>query len=486
MKKPFFKVKDFITTVNVKQIIMNYLFIIACGMAASYIFKLKPAGYIIVFVASLFATTLIIKYIYKMRHERNRYEDVSSYIEKMLYYFKQTERILDSLEAAVEIFPEKSDMAKAIQSAISHIQEGSEENVMQNALEIIESNYPNSRIKSMHRFMLKVEENGGDCGLGIDMLLKDQNNWSDRMAEFTFAQKNSHMTILASIIMSVIVSALLLYIPDMANIDIDLSLHNLEQTASTLFICSMLLFYAHSLKKMAVDIVNDIESDNMFTEMYSKVMNYDAHKKKTGSYLFTAMITVVLFIVCWLSNNFKIFIFSIPVIVLIANLHKIRYKVQFSQVKRKISEDFPFWLLNVALLMETENVQVAIAKSYPDAPPILKPALENMLSQLLEDPNAKEPFLSFLSRFELPEVKESMSTLYSIDTERGGNISIEFENIINRNIKQLNRAETLKNEDRTYLFEASAKIPMYISICKITVDFILLTMEFFIQMNSFL
>lgn len=80
-------------------------------------------------------------------------------------------------------------MAKAIQSAISHIQEGSEENVMQNALEIIESNYPNSRIKSMHRFMLKVEENGGDCGLGIDMLLKDQNNWSDRMAEFTFAQK---------------------------------------------------------------------------------------------------------------------------------------------------------------------------------------------------------------------------------------------------------------------------------------------------------
>ena len=80
MKKPFFKVKDFITTVNVKQIIMNYLFIIACGMAASYIFKLKPAGYIIVFVASLFATTLIIKFIYKIRHERNIYEYLSSYI----------------------------------------------------------------------------------------------------------------------------------------------------------------------------------------------------------------------------------------------------------------------------------------------------------------------------------------------------------------------------------------------------------------------
>jgi hypothetical protein len=103
--------------------------------------------------------------------------------------------------------------------------------------------------------------------------------------------------------------------------------------------------------------------------------------------------------------------------------------------------------MDVSLLLQSENVQVALQKSYDDAPLLLKPELKLMLQQLSQKPTDMEPYLSFLEDFALPEVQSSMKMLYSISEGTGGNATSQITDIIRRNQVLMNQAERMKNED---------------------------------------
>lgn len=49
------------------------------------------------------------------------------------------------------------------------------------------------------------------------------------------------------------------------------------------------------------------------------------------------------------------------------------YGIAKRKVTRALQKVFPQWLLEVSLLLQSENVQVAIMESYEEAPLLLKP-----------------------------------------------------------------------------------------------------------------
>lgn len=108
---------------------------------------------------------------------------------------------------------------------------------------------------------------------------------------------------------------------------------------------------------------------------------------------------------------------------------------------------FPQWLMEVSLLLQSENVQVAIMRSYEDAPLLLKPELKLLIERLKKQPTELEPYLLFLQDYPLPEVQSSMKMLYSISEGTGGNAGNQIADIIRRNERLLDQAQKMKNED---------------------------------------
>lgn len=106
--------------VSVKSLIGTFAMMVAGCIAAGYLFKLKPIGYVVVCIVAVMCTFNIIYQSYKARYEQRRFSDVSIYLERMIYYFSSGITILDSLVLILKLFPD-GDMHDVLEKAINII-----------------------------------------------------------------------------------------------------------------------------------------------------------------------------------------------------------------------------------------------------------------------------------------------------------------------------------------------------------------------------
>ena len=150
------------------------------------------------------------------------------------------------------------------------------------------------------------------------------------------------------------------------------------------------------------------------------------------------------------------------------------YFIAKRNVTRGIQMVFPRWLMEVSLLLQSENVQVAIMKSYEDAPKLLQPELKILIERLRLHPTEMEPYLSFLQDYPLPEIQSAMKMLYSISEGTGGNASSQIADIIRRNQVLLNKAERMKNEDALAGMYALFLAPQLTGAMKLLTDMLVI------------
>ena len=72
------------------------------------------------------------------------------------------------------------------------------------------------------------------------------------------------------------------------------------------------------------------------------------------------------------------------------------------------------WAMMLMLHLGEESVQIAIQRSYDDAPEKLKPRIKQLIDNLRRDPDGIEPYILFLREYQLPEVHLFMKMLYSV------------------------------------------------------------------------
>lgn len=128
------------------------------------------------------------------------------------------------------------------------------------------------------------------------------------------------------------------------------------------------------------------------------------------------------------------------------NQHKIGYRTAYDIIVKEINQTFPGWLMNMALLLQANNVQVAISKTIPYAPAVLKTDLQKMVEGLKKDPDAIEPYLEFLDMFKLSSVQSAMKMLYAISESGTGDAQSQITVLVQRNSKLMDKAEKLLNE----------------------------------------
>ena len=145
---------------------------------------------------------------------------------------------------------------------------------------------------------------------------------------------------------------------------------------------------------------------------------------------------------------------------------------------KEVKYAFPNWLLDLVLLLQSENVQVALQKSKKHVPGVLREELYQLIERLEQQPESSEPYHIFLQDFEIPEVHSAMSILYSLSIGSSGNADKQISELVEKNLVLLDdiERELLKNSaSGMYVLFL---LPVIVASFKLIVDMVFLMLAF--------
>lgn len=468
-----------------KQILMVYGTIIGIMVLLGYLFRLPVSWQVPILLAGVLFAPTVVRNIYKNKYEGQRFSDVNVYIEQMLYAFENSHKILTALQDVRELFPNGA-MRTIIQEAIYLISASAIDDatvdVEEQALHLIEARYPNQHVKSLHRFLLKVERIGGDFSASTKLLLENRTMWENRMHKLQDKRKKKKQEILGSCACSILLCMAMLYILPS---DVDISSMFAVRLANVFCVVSMVAIYLKGDTKLCSNLITPKKerAEDVVTRDYYKFLKYDPRKEFKTSLIFT-IVPLLVILISWFGfhNKWGVLV-GVILVPLMMTQHIWGHALLQLRLKREITIAFPQWMMELALLLQTENVQVAIFQTVDTALPILKPELQKLREALLERPNDREPFLDFFAAFGLPEITTSMQTLYSLSIGGGGDAQTQISNIVRRNNIILDRAEDMANDDSLAGLYTLFLMPVLVGSVVLMVDMTCFLLSFMSNMG---
>lgn len=435
---------------SAKKICMVYIAILLIMGLFGYALKLPFVWIIPLFIAGLLFAPAMIRNAYKNKWEKKRFSDVNVYIEQMLYAFKQSQRVLTTLQDVRILFKEGSAMREVIDEAIEIIANPSKtatsDSAQARALAVIEARYPNEYVKSLHRFMLKVESIGGNFDSSISLMLENRAMWENRVYKLQDKRKQKKYQILGSCIASILLCMVMLYIlPE----EVDISAMLPVRITNVIMVIVYFRVYLTADNKLSSNLLQnrkEMEDDKLIKD-YERFVTYDSKKELKKSLMYSVIPLLIIVVGQLVFHNIWAVGVGGVLLPLFLCQHMIGHSLLEKRLRREIAVAFPQWLMELALLLQTDNVQVAIFKTIDNALPVLQPELIKLRDGLTATPDSAEPFLNFFSLFEMPEVTTSMQMLYSLSTGSGGDADEQISNIVKRNNIILDRAEEIANEN---------------------------------------
>lgn len=381
-----------------KDILLRYGKLFILLVLAAFLLQLNVISFAVCAIVWLFVSRKWQKTVREAARQQKRLMEAELYMEQMLYAFMQEQKILAAMEDVYPLF-EEGEMQKILGKAIAHIKNDCDSSVEQE-LRAIEAAYENDRLTEIHHYLLSVERYGGDIEQPIEFLLGNVRKWMERVriyqADCRKYQRNVGLAAVLSVVVCAITNALL---PD----SIAISHSIVCQAASVLLICFDMFICLRCAKRTGKDWLKSYAADEK--EDYQKEYQY------------------------------------------VKTHHDIRSRWYKKLLAGKMKRAFPQWLMDISLLLQTENVQVALYKTKAKAPRVLRPAIDEMMEQLEHNPESMQPYQDFLKEYELLDVRSAMRMLYALSNGGYGNGERQMREIMMRNQELLDRAERAKNED---------------------------------------
>lgn len=480
-KKKFQRLKKFLYYSNTKNLIgeietygyhcswqklfITYAIAVAAAVAVGILYQMSYLSIAILIVYVLACMPSILITNYKSLYQQKRFSDANKYIEKMLYYFRVKPKITDCLQDAIKAFKNEVVMRELLESVLKKIVEESDsETAKEEALEMINKEYNCRRIQVVNSFMLSIERNGGEYSRSLRLLLDDRSMWAERTMKMQQQKKFIRQQIIIAIVLVTALCLIVVHFPDIVSKSIKMDPVGqtfLVQAFDLIYLILQLRIFMKADKKMCIDWLDENTgiSDNEANRLFSKIMNYDMDKEKRDSAIYTAITVAVTGVLYFLFKSKFILLLGVAATIFMVQQHNVDYNLAKKALRKQVQLVFPVWMMDVALLLQSENVRMAIRHSYNNAPKILKPPLYQMLNDLANNPDSPEPYDRFLEELNIPEVQDAMSTLYSVSAGLGGNVSEEFESIIQKTNALRDNAESIKNNDKLAVFKAYMSLP---------------------------
>lgn len=385
------------------------------------------------------------KYVLQKR-QYQRFQETCLYLEMMFRAFLKSGKIDAALsDTAISVNP--GPLKAILTEACDHIQLTFDESeVTADALEMIAKAYDCKRVKDLHDFMLRVEMTGGERREAIALMEEDENRWKMRIEDSIRDRKKSLREIVLSVIASLVICSCILYLPVM---NLDISANVVTQTLSVVVIALDVLIIFGGAKFLNEDWIKlDAFSDEKrSTQRLNDYRNYDMSKGWRNS-LLAGIPFMILSAICIILKHPWYGAFGLAVSFVVLNQHYIGQTLRRRQVQKEIRSAFPHWLVDLVLLLQTENVQVAIQKSILHAPQILMTDLSRLEQELIVDPESSQPYHHFLQDFQMPQISTAMSMLYALSMGNSGNAKGQLMNLVSNNYRALDEAEQVRLKDK--------------------------------------
>lgn len=480
--------------------LLCYLIVAGGAIGISLLYKLNLIFSIIVILSAIIVLPGILTAYYRNKYEEKHISDAETYIEQMLYSFKRSSKIVVALRDALIVFPSGHMHDKIVEAMEYMRSSGDDPRVYEHALSIIEDAYPCRRIQSLHRYMIKVEGVGGDHDAGINALLRDRRLWIDRNDAFRKQCSGVIREIIISIVFSMIMACVVVYLmpSDVYNISSNL----IYQILTTVFvvICMIVVRLTYSTTVIKLDDRDD-ETHERMAKRLEWLRNYDPKveraKSRTSLIMYGALgaLGAILWIIPKESFDAQIgsTIQNVGMILTIAGVlasvwfgflrQTLAVRSAKKAIQREIEKVYPDWLLELTLLLQTDNMHVAIEKTLADAPAVLRQDLEDLADDIMVNPNDLTPYAAFFNFLNLPSVRSSMKLLYSMAEFGSTDESLQLAELVERNHILMDKAEQYKNDDKIALVFSIKFLPALASSLKMLVDMLIFLFSYMGAMN---
>lgn len=469
---------------NIGGIVYTVLLVVFGSLLLGYLYRLRLPFVLLLLGGETLAIPFWIKARKKAGKEQRRFAEANMYMEQILYSFRKNPKILAALKDVEKLFS-SGEMKICIQDAIAYVQDTyGEDFILEKALKIIERAYPAQRLIYAHRLMLNVERLGGDFEESVRILLADRNLWEKE----THAYRKRCSMQKRNIIMAMILSCLLCLMTPVlcqgALQAVSITGYAIYQWSTVfLLLCSMGI-YLYTEKYFARDWLEEkaYQEASGIMDKYEKVIHYDFVKARKRSMVWAAAVGLIILLLA-VTGHWAMVILLCPLGIFLLFQHKLDYYLARKSIIREIRKAFPDWLMEVSLLLQTENVANSIKKSIAYAPDILKPELNFLIQKLESAPESNVPYSEFMHEFEIPEIASAMGMLYSISDGSGSDAMVQMEEILERNAEWMSNSEALSNQDKMAKMYVLFLIPALLGAFKMMVDMTLILLAFFAKIH---
>lgn len=408
--------------------------------------------------------------------QEQRFYEVGIYMDSILYSFLKTGKIDSALLEVKDSLPD-GNMRKAVEKAISHMQMTFDEtDVISNSLKIIEAEYCCKRITDIHQFMIHVEYYGGETEKPIHLLLEDKERWCTRIKNAMQERKKMFHDIVLSVISSVVICGMVLHLPVM-NVDISRNMLIQILTIILLVVDDLIIFGGQSYLSVDYLLLDVFDSKIDYAKKMENYRNYNPKREKRFSILLASM-AFIMTLLCFLLKHQWMTLLGIALFFICINQHSIGHYLAGKNLKKIIRCAFPNWLMDLVLLLQSENVQVALQKSKAHVPEVLRQELETLIAKLEINPESSEPYHTFLQDFQMPEVYATMTMLYSFSVGNSRNTSRQMSELVERNYKMQEAAETQRLRDKNSGMYLLFLAPVLTASFKLVVDMAVFMLTF--------
>lgn len=485
-----------------RKYILTLAFVPILALAASMIYKLSFICSLFVALSFLLFVPSLVLSTVKQNYQKRKFSEANSYIEQMIYSFKRNGKIITALQDTQVVA--NGSMRRVIDKALTRIISGNfKEDLYREALKEIEDEYKCTRIKILHTFLMNVEQTGGSFNNQINILLDDARDWATRNMSFQQDVKDLKKRTLLSELMAIVLCAVMLYVVPAEQMDsiIPTVLYQLLTTGVMIMFMLLYVIIQKRLTCSWLDLENIKENkDKDFDKDYNLCIEHvgeigtellKAEKKKAFK---KAIIFLVFVPVLILIGQPVYSLIPILIAFMVGNLPQKKLKGAKERVATELQIQFPIWIRQLTLHLQTENVFNALIKSQEDCPHAIEAELNKLILAIREEPNSNKPYLDFfgfLGDNNSNEMKRLVRSLYAMSEtgteDKNENDSSQLNALIAQNAKLTDNAERLANKNKLDGLSILVMAPMAIGTAKMFVDLGLYCgtyMAYFEELNS--
>jgi hypothetical protein len=461
------KIKKYNYRISKIEVLQIFALLAVLTIIVGILFSLDTPYIVIMTILSMaFVPTFILNH-YHHKFEQQRFTDVNVYIEQMLYSFSQTKVISASLQDVRTQFKD-SVMSSVINNAIDCVNES---NDVEKALDIIYQAYPADKVQIVHKFLLSAEKIGGNFNKTIDLLNQDRAAWERRKNKKEQNKNHMKSMVLTAIFISLIICMIFIHaLPT----EMTIAKNPIVETTTILLWFVDLICYQLADAKCAKGVLEEktIFKKSDSVRRYRRVIDYDEHLETKTSFKL-AIIPLILTIVAFIRQSMLYGCLFLGVTVFMLYQHKIGYNTTKKSATKEIEATFPQWMMEVALLLQTNSVKSALYHSIPNAPEILKEELAKFYEAVNQNPHSIDPYINFMHDFDVPQITSAMKMLYAISEGEGGDSDSQIAEIIRKNNEMLDHAEEIADEDSLASMNALYLAPSLLGGSKLLVDMVI-------------